>query len=79
MTPLLELRDVSRHFTVRRGFFDPTPLTLKAVDGVSLSVDKGETLGLVGESGCGKSTLARLVVRLLDPRTATSCSTGTRW
>ncbi|HBW15024.1 MAG TPA: peptide ABC transporter ATP-binding protein [Desulfovibrio sp.] len=67
MTPLLELRDVSRHFTVRRGFFDPTPLTLKAVDGVSLSVDKGETLGLVGESGCGKSTLARLVVRLLDP------------
>lgn len=67
MTPLLELRDVSRHFTVRRGFFDPTPLTLKAVDGVSLTVEKGETLGLVGESGCGKSTLARLVVRLLEP------------
>lgn len=67
MTPLLELRDISRHFTVRRGYFDPTPHVLRAVDGVNLTVGAGETLGLVGESGCGKSTLARIIVRLLAP------------
>ncbi|MBG3878720.1 ATP-binding cassette domain-containing protein, partial [Desulfovibrio oxamicus] len=67
MAPLLELRGICRHFTVRRGMFDPTPAVLRAVDGVSLTLDRGRTLGLVGESGCGKSTLARMVVGLLPP------------
>lgn len=69
IAPLLELRGLGRHFTVRRGMFDPTPAVLRAVDGVSLTLDRGRTLGLVGESGCGKSTLARMVVGLLPPST----------
>jgi len=65
--PLLELCEVSRSFSVRRGLFDPRPVHLLAVQDVSFRVYEGETLGLVGESGCGKSTLARLAVRLLSP------------
>lgn len=68
-TPFLELRGVSRHFTSRKGFWDPEPSVVRAVDGVDLSIRRGETLGLVGESGCGKSTVARLVTRLLKPTT----------
>lgn len=64
--PLLEARDVRRAFAVRRGIFGRTR-TLLAVDGVSFSLDRGESLGLVGESGCGKSTLGRLVCGLLRP------------
>ncbi len=64
---LVSIENLSRHFTVRRSFFNPTPLTVRAVDGVDLHIDRGETLGLVGESGCGKSTLARMVVNLLPP------------
>lgn len=67
MPPLLELRNVTRHFAVRRSFFEARPAVLRAVDDVSLTVNQGETVGLVGESGCGKSTLARIAVRLLDP------------
>ncbi len=68
--PLLELDDLRVHFDVRRGLFGAKG-TVKAVDGVSLQVFEGETLGLVGESGCGKSTLGRAALRLLDPRSGT--------
>lgn len=67
MTYPLEFRRVSREFQVRKGLLDLRGMTLRAVDDVSLHVEKGETLGLVGESGCGKSTLARMAVGLLAP------------
>lgn len=67
MRALLDMRDVSREFAVRRGMFDPRSLSVKAVDSVDLQLFPGETLGLVGESGCGKSTLARMAVGLLSP------------
>ncbi|MCQ2443962.1 MAG: ATP-binding cassette domain-containing protein [Mailhella sp.] len=67
MGKLLELQQVSREFSGRRGFFSPVPARIRAVDGISLEIASGETLGLVGESGCGKSTLARMAVGLLEP------------
>ncbi|HYB72106.1 MAG TPA: ATP-binding cassette domain-containing protein, partial [Candidatus Sulfotelmatobacter sp.] len=65
--PLLEARGVIKHYPVRAGFFGHAGAVVQAVDGVSLAVRRGETLGLVGESGCGKSTLGRTLVRLLEP------------
>ncbi|WP_337997514.1 oligopeptide/dipeptide ABC transporter ATP-binding protein [Oleispirillum naphthae] len=64
--PILELKDLAKTYQVRQGMFSPK-LPLKAVDGVSLSIPRGETLGLVGESGCGKSTLAKLLLGLEKP------------
>ena len=65
-SPILELRDLRTHFPVQRGFiFKKSAGTVKAVDGVSLTLARGEVLGLVGESGCGKSTLARTIMGLL--------------
>jgi oligopeptide/dipeptide ABC transporter ATP-binding protein len=64
--PLLEVRGVQKHFHIGAAGGRPAG-TLRAVDGVSLTLAAGETLGVVGESGCGKSTLARLVVGLLEP------------
>ena len=64
----LELRDVKTHFPVERGVFIRRRVgTVRAVDGVSLSLNKGEILGLVGESGCGKSTLGRTIMQLIPP------------
>jgi oligopeptide/dipeptide ABC transporter ATP-binding protein len=78
---LLEVRDLRVHFPVRKKL-------LRAVDGLSLSLEKGETLGLVGESGCGKSTAGRAILQLLKPtsgsvvfegRELTSLWRGSRW
>jgi len=66
MSTLLETRDLKKYFPVRGGLFEARQF-VHAVDGVSLSVRQGETLGIVGESGCGKSTFGRLVLRLLEP------------
>lgn len=64
-TPLVEVKNLQKHFPVRRGAFGKT--VLKAVDGVSFTINRGETLGLVGESGCGKTTVGRTMLHLLEP------------
>ncbi|HXK30134.1 MAG TPA: dipeptide ABC transporter ATP-binding protein [Candidatus Binatia bacterium] len=64
---LLEIRDLKKHFPVGEGLFSRNKGAVKAVDGVNLTVEEGETLGLVGESGCGKSTLGRTILRLIEP------------
>ena len=65
MDPLLEVKDLKKYFPVKRGIGER--VALRAVDGVSFEIRRGETLGLVGESGCGKSTVARLILRLVEP------------
>ena len=64
---LLEVRDLKKHFPITGGLLRRVVGAVKAVDGVSFYIKKGETLGLVGESGCGKSTTGRAVMRLLPP------------
>ncbi len=71
MTPLLEVDGLKKHFPIRKGFFSRASGSVYAVDGVSFSIGRGETLGLVGESGCGKSTVGRTVLRLLEPTQGT--------
>ena len=69
---LLQVRDLKMHFPVSNGFFGGPPSFVKAVDGVSFNMQKGETLGLVGESGCGKSTILKAIAVALcgedDPK-----------
>ena len=64
---LLEVRDLVKHFPIKRGVLGRTVGAVKAVDGVSFTIRRGETLGLVGESGCGKTTTGRVILRLLEP------------
>jgi len=65
--PLLEVRDLKKHFPIHKGVFSRRAGEVRAVDGISFHIDHGETLGLVGESGCGKSTAGRTLLRLLEP------------
>ena len=67
MQPLISIQDLKVHFPVRKSLFSRTRQIVKAVDGVSLDIFEGETLGLVGESGCGKTTLGRAILRLVEP------------
>jgi peptide/nickel transport system ATP-binding protein len=66
-TPLLSVRDLKVHFPIRKGILLRTIGHVKAVDGISFDVYRGQTLGLVGESGCGKTTAGRAILRLIDP------------
>jgi len=65
--PLLEVQDLRVHFPVKQSILGGSSGSVKAVDGVSLSVNEGEAVGLVGESGCGKTTLGRAILRLVEP------------
>jgi peptide/nickel transport system ATP-binding protein len=64
---LLEVKGLRKHFPIRGGFFSQTRGLVKAVDGISFYIRRGETLGLVGESGCGKTTTGRMIVRVIEP------------
>lgn len=66
-TPVIEVHDLKKHFPIMRGLFSKLVGHVRAVDGVSFHINKGETLGLVGESGCGKSTVGRTMMKLLEP------------
>ena len=68
---LVEVDDLKVHFPIRAGIFKTVRGTVKAVDGVTFEVKRGETLGLVGESGCGKSTIGRAMIRLREPTDGT--------
>ena len=65
--PSLEARDLVKHFPIHSGLLQRRTGSVRAVDGVSFAIRRGETLGLVGESGCGKSTVGKTVLKLLDP------------
>jgi peptide/nickel transport system ATP-binding protein/oligopeptide transport system ATP-binding protein len=66
-TPLVEVRDLVKHFPIHGGVLRRQIASVQAVDGVSFTINRGETVGLVGESGCGKTTVGRVLLRLIEP------------
>jgi peptide/nickel transport system ATP-binding protein len=77
--PFLEVRDLKVHFPIRKGLFGRTVGHVKAVDGVSFDLVRGQTLGLVGESGCGKTTTGRAILRLIEPTAGSVMFDGEDW
>ena len=75
--PLVEVTGLEKRFAVKGGILQRTVAEVRAVDGVDLTIRKGETLGLVGESGCGKTTVGRLILRLIEPSAGTIKFDGT--
>ncbi|QHI99655.1 ATP-binding cassette domain-containing protein [Xylophilus rhododendri] len=67
IAPVLQVRDLKKHYRVDTGLWSRRSPPVHAVDGISFDIARGETLGLVGESGCGKSTVGKLILRLVDP------------
>jgi peptide/nickel transport system ATP-binding protein len=67
MKPLIEVQSLKKYFPLQAGAFSTDTANVKAVEDVSFNINKGETLGLVGESGCGKTTLGRMTIRLIEP------------
>jgi peptide/nickel transport system ATP-binding protein len=76
---LLRVRDLRVHYPVRKGFFGRATEVVRAVDGVSFDIRRGETVGLVGESGCGKTTLGRTLLRLVEPTAGQILFEGDDW
>ena len=74
---LLEVRNLKKYYSVKSGFLNKDRRSVKAVDGINLSVKQGEILGIVGESGCGKSTLGRSMLRLIEPTSGEVIFEGT--
>jgi peptide/nickel transport system ATP-binding protein len=76
--PLLSIRAINKHFPLRKGVFSRRHVVLKAVDGVSFDILRGETLALVGESGCGKSTVGKTIIGLIPPTDGSIWLSGER-
>ncbi len=74
--PLLQVNDLKKHFISRRSIFRNRDLVTRAVDGISLSIFRGQIIGLVGESGCGKSTAGKTMLNLLKPTGGSVCFEG---